>query len=50
MIQNIYDLSVTYIKGFKENYMNKIIELIEHELPNSENKVEPVYLEIVFRL
>jgi len=30
--------------------MDRIIDYLEQELPNSENRVEPLYLEIIFKL
>ncbi|CDW91827.1 exocyst complex component 5 [Stylonychia lemnae] len=50
LILNLYDLAVNYLKGFKERYMDRIIEYLEQELPNSDNRVEPLYLEIIFKL
>ena len=39
-----------FLRGFKEKFVDKINELLESELPSSENRVEPLYLEIVFKL
>eukprot|EP00347_Sterkiella_histriomuscorum_P019571 403341127 len=50
LIINLYDLSVTYLKNFKDKFADKLIEHLEAELPNSENRVEPIYLEIIFRM
>lgn len=50
MASNIFELSVYFLKNFKEKFIDKIIELLEFELPASENKVEPIILEILFRL
>lgn len=50
MVSNLSELGISYLKGFKEKFLDKIVECLEQELPASENKVEPLYLEVIFRL
>lgn len=38
------------MKSFKAQFADKVIESLEQEMPASENRVEPLYLEVVFRL
>ena len=47
---NLYDMAVSYLKNFKEKFLDKLIEFLEQEIPTSENKMEPLYLEVIFRL
>ena len=50
LVSNVSDIGVNFLKGFKERFIDKVIESLEQELPASANKVEPLYLEVVFRL
>lgn len=46
----MYEISVNYIKSFKEKFMHEIIKFLESELPACDYKIEPIYLEIIFKL
>ena len=50
MVVNLSELGINFLRNFKERFIDKVVELLDKELPASENKVEPLYLEVIFRL
>ncbi len=50
MLTNLSDLGSCFLKTFKERFLDPFLASLEQELPASENRVEPLYLEVIFRL
>ena len=50
MNQNLSELGISFMKAFKERFLDKILESLSQEIPASENRVEPLFLEIIFKL
>jgi hypothetical protein len=50
LIANLSEISTTFLRSFKERFLDKLIESLELELPSSDNRVEPLFLEIVFKM
>jgi len=49
-LTNLHELSCKFLRCFREHFLDKVVESLEQELPASENRVEPLYLEVIFRL
>ncbi len=47
---NLSEIAISFLRSFKERFLDKVIESLEQELPSSENRVEPLFLEIVFKM
>lgn len=50
LTQNLWEMGGSFLKSFKDGFLDKVVQTLEQELPASDNKVEPLYLEVIFRL
>ena len=51
-VSNIYDMGMAILKHFKERFLERVIgaEVLEKEIPASENRVDSLFFEVIFRL